>query len=158
MSQPHPSVPKPQMLLLPETMQSEAGVSVHERFLLKRERNGISFTSPVTNNCHRCCFRRGIGWHQSFIRSQGKVEEKTNSIFSAHASPKEDVMTKLITENEFSAFLVKSDDAIWIFIEAVLSDEKLIAIIANIAATITQAGTSIVIGATQTGNILQTKK
>ncbi|MBS4206826.1 ABC transporter ATP-binding protein [Bacillus sp. FJAT-50079] len=162
-NQPHPHVPQPQMLLLPELMQREAETSVGERFLNKTD-SVLEYCSPLPLRtiATGVASGGGIGWHQSFIRTSKKEEARPNTILSTHAFPAQKVTTKHIREKEFSVFLVTSANEIWIFIEAFLSDEQLVTLVVDIAAAKARdersSSSSIIVGATQTGNHLQARR
>lgn len=130
--QQHPEMPQPQMLLSPESLQTEENILLDERFFQQTE-TSIEYHSPIPLKIMATDV--GIGWQQSF---SGK--------------PGGEVRTGMVG----GAFLVTTPNLTWIFIQGILSEAAFMDIAMIVAAA--RGRRNLVIGATQTGQPLNIDK
>lgn len=127
--QPHPKVPKPQMLLLPSMVEKidEQPVVISERYIEVTE-NNVVLKSPIPLKVMASTeLWSGIGWKRSFIQSCGPIEshEETIILGIGNGGPiqygtYEQIFILLVSEMETNNW------NIIIFVNGMLSDEGFI--------------------------------
>ena len=150
--QPHPSVAQPQMLLVPEEGSSEGNIELDGRFL-KQTKTSIEYHSPfpLKTIATGVISGGGIGWHRSVVASSEREAELSDIIYVDLGEPEDAVTTRVVEGDGYSAFIVRSTQHTWIFINGILNDESFIEIMMRIAKAGKLSAGSLVIGATQTG-------
>lgn len=140
--QPHPYVPQPQMLLLPENRPF--GVKLDRSFFRQTDA-GIEFRSPVPLKTMAVGVDAGsgIGWHRNIVASNAKgFGPDTVGVFTDKR-----IGSVTTTEVVESAFVVTASGLTWILIDAILCDEDFFEIMIKAG----QNPSCLVIGATQSG-------
>ncbi|USK55461.1 adenosylcobinamide amidohydrolase [Cytobacillus solani] len=124
--QPHPKVPAPQMVLLPEELSEEKGSFTIDESLLEVSKEYIALKCPIPlRTMSSGVVGSGTGWHQFFVNRHVDKDydcsdhrrEMVNYLKSYHFEPgetvgmmtavyPEDVSHQLYQADDFSAFIV----------------------------------------------------
>lgn len=135
----HPEVPRPNMVLIPET---EKGNRYIDESYLSRNNNAVMFQSPIPlKTIASASTGSGIGWKEKFIVANNRTStEKDEKSVEMQIQNDERIFIKYSSyhEDEFSIFFVLSADRrllsfhTWLFINGRVDESTLIEAMATV--------------------------